>query len=643
MIRLPPTNGLETTTKTASLQHAFSRTGTPGRVHLRVLETTDLHMHVLPYDYYADRPEDDIGLARTAILIRLARQEAQNSLLIDNGDFLQGNPMGDYVVNEGGLRDGDLHPIIAAMNALDFDAITLGNHEFNYGLDFLMTSLARTAFPVICSNVVLDRGRTALQDRTLLAPYVVLDRLVMDGTGTHHPIKVGLIGFVPPQIMKWDQRHLEGKITARDIMETAHAYLPEMKEAGADIIIALAHSGIGSIESREGMENAAGPLAALNDIDAVLAGHSHLVFPSPRHPRAPGVDPVAGTLAGKPAVQAGSCGSHLGVIDLLLERDGGQWQVISQQSEARPIAQAPGQTDKTVSDCVADAHQHTLSYIRRPVGKTTAPLHSYFALVSPAAAIQLVADAQQEYVAEQLKGTEHASLPLLSAVAPFKAGGRGGPGNFTTIPAGDLAIRHIADLYHYPNSVRAVRVTGHVLLDWLERSVAIFHQIMPGTPDQVLLQPDFPSYNFDMIHGLDYQIDLSQPAKFALDGSLQDPLSRRVVDLNYRGQPVDLNTEFIVATNNYRTGGGEMFPMITPDIVVLEAPDAHREVLVRHIASHGTLAPKAQINWRFAPMPGTSVLFDSAIEAENCLDDIDLDIVPVARTPDGFMRYRLHL
>ena len=118
-------------------------------VHLRVIETTDLHQHLLPYDYYADRPLDGIGLAHAAHLIDAARAEAANALLFDNGDFLQGTPMGDLVAYEKGLREGDLHPVMAAMNALQFDAITLGNHEFNYGLDFLMKALTGAAFPVV--------------------------------------------------------------------------------------------------------------------------------------------------------------------------------------------------------------------------------------------------------------------------------------------------------------------------------------------------------------------------------------------------------------------------------------------------------------------------------------------------------------
>ena len=263
--------------------HPFSARAAAGQAHLRIMETTDLHVHVFPYDYYGDRPVDTVGLARTAAHIADIRTEATNSILLDNGDFLQGNPMGDYIAYERGMKEGDMHPIIQAMNAVGFEGSTLGNHEFNYGLDFLMKSLAGANFPVVTANVATKTGATPTDDTTLVKPYVILDRTVTDGAGEAHAIKIGLIGFVPPQIMQWDRQHLEGNVEARDILQTARAYVPQIKEEGADIIIALSHSGIGSADETDLMENASVPLATVPGIDAILTGHSHLVFPSARY------------------------------------------------------------------------------------------------------------------------------------------------------------------------------------------------------------------------------------------------------------------------------------------------------------------------------------------------------------------------
>ena len=452
-----------------------------------------MHVHVFPYDYYGDRPVDTAGLARTATLIRQIRNEATNSMLVDNGDFLQGNPMGDFVAYERGMRDGDVHPVIKGMNVLDFDAAALGNHEFNYGLDFMMKVLAGANFPVVCANLV--KGTTlaanARDDALFLKPYVIVEKDIQDGAGNSYPIKIGFIGFVPPQIMNWDRRHLEGSANARDIVESAKAFVPEMREQGCDLVVALSHSGIDATDYAEGMENAS------------LAPGSHRRdrrrlhwSPSPGLPRAwtmkicPESTAKKGTLFGKPAAMGGFWGSHLGVIDLMVERDGNGWRIANFMTEARPIYEKEGRkvtplvdSQQDVLDAVKEDHEATLAYVRRPVGKTSAPLHSYFALVADDPSVQIVSKAQTWYIDQMLKGTEWEGLPILSAAAPFKAGGRGGPDYYTDVPVGDVAIKNVADLYLYPNTTRAVAIKGSTVKEWLERSAGIFNcRLMPARP-----------------------------------------------------------------------------------------------------------------------------------------------------------------
>ena len=292
----------------------------------------------------------------------------------------------------------------------------------------------------------------------------------------------------------------------------------------------------------------------------------------------------------------------------------------------------------------AKEHDETLSYIRRAVGKTDAPLHSYFALVADDPSVQIVSIAQVWYIEQMLKGTEHADLPILSAAAPFKAGGRGGPEYYTDVPKGDVAIKNVADLYLYPNTARAVLVTGAQVKDWLERSAGMFNQVAPGKSDQVLLNPSFPSYNFDVIDGVTYQIDLSQPSKFDTKGELLDASANRIVNLMFNDQPIDLEQKFVIATNNYRASGGGKFPGAMGDTIIFEGPDTNRDVIVRYIVEKGTINPKADANWTFAPLDGTTVLFDTGPKAQSYVADVaGVSIEPAGDGPDGFARFRIRL
>ncbi len=621
---------------------------------LRIMATTDLHVHLFPYDYYADQPNDAVGLARTAALILKARAEVAQSLLFDNGDFLQGNPVGDYVAQGRGVAPATPHPMIIAMNGLEYDAVALGNHEFNYGLDFLDQVLSAADFPVLCANVT--RLGKACRETDPILPWALLTRMLTLSDGTRKDLRIGVIGFVPPQITIWDKEQLGGLIDTHDILDTATGMIPQLKAAGADIIVALAHSGIGAPDARPNMENAATALAGLPGIDAVVAGHSHLVFPSDHFLGMPGIDVAAGTLMGKPAVMAGFWGSHLGIIDLTLTLTGQAWQISGSHSEARPILrrEADWTTAKptvasapAVLNAAARDHAATLTYVRRPIGFTDTDLNTYFALVCPSPCTRIVAEAQHAHVTAFLRDTDHVGLPILSAAAPFKAGGRGGVSHYTDIPKGDLALRHLSDLYLFPNTIRAVRVTGAMVADWLEHGAGVFRHIHPGTQDQLLIDPSFPSYNFDTIYGLTYRIDLSRPARFDQAGHIRNPDSRRITNLCLDGKALDPRAELIVATNNYRAAGGGDFPHLKgADRVVLESPDANRDILVRHVlAGGGSFGRQAADVWRFAPMAGTSVLFDSAPRALPHLHQLPahLAIDAAGCGADGFARFRIHL
>ncbi|MEJ6782981.1 bifunctional 2',3'-cyclic-nucleotide 2'-phosphodiesterase/3'-nucleotidase [Aminobacter sp. Piv2-1] len=634
------------------MMHPFSARAQANQAHLRIMETTDLHVHVFPYDYYADKPNDTMGVARTASIIDAIRAEATNSLLLDNGDFLQGNPMGDFMAYQRGMKDGDIHPIIKAMNTLGYDCSTLGNHEFNYGLDYMFKVLNGASFPFVCANLTKGQlAADATKDELFLKPYVIVDKKLKDGAGAEQPIRIGLIGFVPPQVMTWDAKHLGGKAMTRDIVKTAQAWVPQMKEEGAEIVIALAHSGMGTPAAGDNLENASILLAGVDGIDAIVTGHSHLDFPGPKFEGVAGVDNAKGTINGKPGVMGGFWGSHLGLIDLMLERDGNAWKVVSSTSEARPIFKRVDkkvmptvESRASVEAAVKEEHEATIAYVRTPVGKTSAPLYSYFALVADDPSVQIVSQAQTWYIKDMLKDTEHKDLPVLSAAAPFKSGGRGGPDYYTDVPAGDVAIKNVADLYLYPNTVQAVAITGAQVKEWLEMSAGIFNKVEPGKADQPLINADFPSYNFDVIDGVTYKVDLAQPPKYDAKGTVLNAGSSRIVDLMFGDKPIDPAAKFVVATNNYRAGGGGNFPEINASKVIFEAPDTNRDVIVRYIVDQGTINPSADSNWSFAPVQGASVIFETGPKAKEHLAEIKaVRIEQAGEGAEGFAKYRITL
>ncbi|PTM38546.1 bifunctional 2',3'-cyclic-nucleotide 2'-phosphodiesterase/3'-nucleotidase [Bosea sp. 124] len=617
---------------------------TPARMKLRVLETTDLHVNVVPYDYFRDAADDTVGLAKTASLIKAAQAEARNSLLFDNGDFLQGSSLGDYIAYKKGLKPGETHPMIAAMNALPYLCGTLGNHEFNYGLDFLDNGLAKAEFPLVCANVERIGGYP------LVDPWRLFEQSFEDEAGQQHVLKIGVIGFVPPQIMQWDKVNLDGRVVASDIVNAAHKHLPELLKAGPDLVIALCHSGIAGGERKGMEENAALHLAALDGIDVILTGHQHLVFPGGKaFDSIAGVDNVKGTLHGKPACQPGFWGSHLGIVDLDLEKRGERWQIAGFKVEPKPIYErtpdrkivAKAAAEPAVLASVKADHEATLVYMREPVGTTASPINSFFALVADDPSVQIVAEAQIAYAKGLMAQSPWKDLPLLSAAAPFKSGGRAGPAFFTDIPAGPITIRNVADIYLYPNTVQVVKVTGAQVAEWLERSAGIFNRIDPTKiAEQPLIDPGFPAFNFDVIDGVTYKIDVTQPSRYDGNGKLVAPEAHRIVDLAFAGKPIDKAAEFIVVTNNYRASGGGNFPG-TKTTVVLEAPDLNRDVVVRYILDKKTIEPKADDNWALAPLPpGVEVTFVTSPAAAGKLPE-GLKAQPAGDAGDGFAKYRL--
>ncbi len=583
-------------------------------VDLRIIETTDLHGNMMNYDYFKDQYIDTFGLAKTANLIHQAREEVKNSVLVDNGDLIQGSPMADYALNKG-LNKGDIHPVYKALNTLDYVVGNIGNHEFNFGLDFLQKSLAGANFPYVNANVY-----DAKSNKPFFKQYIILDKKVVDREGKKHSIKIGYIGFVPPQIMQWDKLNLEGKVIVKDITETAKKLVPEMKEQGADIIVAIPHSGVSAEPYKALAENSVYYLTQVEGINAIMFGHSHGVFPSEDFKSLPNTDINTGNINNIPAVMPGQWGSHLGVIDLVIEGDKSNWKVVSGKSQARPIFDSKNKkalvdADKNITKVLKDDHEGTREFVGKPIGKVSTDINSYLALIEDTSALQIISDAQIDYVKQFVQGDPDLDgLPILSAIAPFKAGGRkNDPTAYVDVKKGDLTFRNAADIYLYPNILSAVKITGKEVKEWLECSAGVYNQIdINSSKPQYLINWDkFRTYNFDTIDGVSYEIDITKPARY--DGSCQliNPESERIINLTYQQKTIDPNQAFLIATNNYRAYTGA-FPGTGGKNVKFNSPDDLRVILSAYITNYtkkqGQVDVTVDNNWRIAPITSQTKL-----------------------------------
>lgn len=614
------------------------------RASLRLIATSDLHASLMPYDYCADRPNSNLGLGAIALQIAEARGEARNCLLFDNGDFLQGSPLADYAA---ATRRRRAHPMITAFNTLGYDAATLGNHEFDYGLRFLSDVLADARFPVVSANIATQLGTTPSRDETLVPPFAILRRQIIDQDGRGHLLRIGVIGFAPPQIAEWDRNSAGGSVQTRDILASARAWVPRLRAGGADIIVALAHTGIGEIEPEDGTENAATALAALPEIDALVAGHSHRVFPGPDFPASPAIDPVRGRLAGKPAVMPGHSANHIGIIDLQIERCASgprRWRVVDASARIGHRSSGHAPPTPALHQALAPDHRATLAWSRRQLGETAVPLHSHFATIAPSAALSLIAEAKAEHVRTALARTAWAALPLLSSASPFRGGGRGGPGNFTDIPAGPLRMRNLSDLYPFPNTLITLLLTGAEVATWLERATAVFRKVTPGAVDAALFDDAVPSFVFETIPQLSYAIDLSQPARFDAQGRLINPEARRITGLCHDGRPLAATDRFLLVTNSHRVGRARLQDPGAELQVAFTDGARVQSVISSHVQGKGSVGGPPQRNWHFLPMPGTTVTVPVGPGATPYLDEIaGYRPQPLAEDGEGFTHYRLHL
>ncbi|MFD4573740.1 bifunctional metallophosphatase/5'-nucleotidase [Streptomyces sp. NPDC058417] len=549
------------------------------RYALTVLGTTDLHGHVFNWDYFKDAEYTDAqgnaqGLARISTLVNAIRRERgrENTLLLDAGDTIQGTPLTYYYAKVDPItaKGGPVHPMAQAMNAIGYDAVALGNHEFNYGIETLRKFEEQCRFPLL--------GANALHARTLrpaFPPYFMKTFRVKGAP----PVKVAVLGLTNPGIAIWDKAYVQGKLTFPGLEEQAAKWVPRLRSMGADVVVVSAHSGSSGTSSYGDqlpyVENSAALVAQkVPGIDAILVGHAHVEIPELK---------VVNEKTGRTVVLSEplAFAERLSVFDIGLTFERGRWSVESVASSVRNTNTVAD--DPRITRLLKDEHAKVVAYVNQVVGTATETLTTVDARYKDAPIIDLITKVQEDVVKAALAGTEFAALPVIAQASPFS--------RTSEIPAGEVTIRDLSGLYVYDNTLVAKVLTGAQLRAYLEYSAEYFVRTATDAPVDVAKLTNAnnrPDYNYDYVSGLSYDIDVAQAP-----GS-------RIRNLTYGGVPLDDAREFVLAVNNYRANGGGAFPHVASAREVWSESTEIRTRIAEWVTAKGVLDPKdfASVDWR---------------------------------------------
>ena len=584
-------------------------------------------MQLVGYDYIQDRPIRHNGLAGLATLIQQARAEALRqktpTLLLDNGDLLQGSALGQKLAK---LPVTGEHPMVACLNDLRYDAFGLGNHDLDHGLGYLADVAAHLSAPVVCSNLAF------LSDVPMVRHAMVVCTRPDAQDGAPATLSIGLVSVMPELTAVWNEHQLRGKAKVLPALQSVAKETQRLRQKGADLVVLLAHMGLEGRRPGSGCSNDTRGLAKLAGIDAVILGHTHRRLPGWDHAGFAGVDADKGALDDKPAVMPGFEASDLAVLDLKLgwtKRLG--WQVLDHESRLRPNLPDTRPDPGIVARCKI-AHDALRSDLARPCGHSDLPIHNFFSLAGPTATCALVSCAKYRVVARGIANLPERDLPILATASAHTAGGLGGPTHFLHIAPGTIYRRNLAGLSPYGNAIWALRVNGDDLRRWLEHTAGVYTQLTAENPDQPLLRKDRPAFDFDTIFGLDYAIDPTRPA------------GARLVRFMYRGQPVEPDQPFVLATNQFRAAGGGGGHQFDESQIIMRGQTTVPTALIDLLKEGDYAYDLAHRPWHFACENRVSAVIRSAPESRKHLREIaHLSPVFQGTDADGFACIRLSL
>ncbi len=533
---------------------------------LVLLGTTDVHGWIHPYDYYA-LSEAPHGLGLLAPLVDSVRAAHPGRVyLFDSGDLLQGTPLALVYAR---VERESPNPIIRAMDLLGYTAATIGNHELDYGVAHLDRAVAQAGFPFVSANIF--RAGT---DEHAFAPYALVPHTVPDGD----TLLIGITGTTTPGTALWNRARVEGVLEFRDPVASLRSVVAELRTRGADLVVVLSHGGLegSSYDAAElGLppeNDAARAAREVEGIDVVFLGHTHRELADT-------------TIGNTLLLQAGNWARSLAAAEVRLARRGrGRWNVVSRSgSLLRP---EPGRVDAAFLDSTSAAHERTLAYVNSVIGRATATLSASEARVRDTPLLDFINEVQRR-----------ATGADLSAAAAFRLD--------AALPRGPITIADVAGVYIYENTLRAVRITGAQLKAFLEKS-AEYYRGWPPPGGGTVTNFDVPGYNFDVVSGVDYVIDLSRP------------VGNRIVELRYQGQPVRPDQTFTMAVNSYRQSGGGGYTMLANAPVVYDRGEDIRELLIEEVRRRGELRPEADFreNWRIVPASAAERALAEQLERE---------------------------
>jgi len=551
----------------------------PKRYSFTVMGTTDLHGNVFNWDYFTDKEFDDkahndVGLAKISTLVNQIREDRgrRNTLLIDAGDTIQGTQLSYYYAKIDPItaKRGPVHPMAQAMNKIGYDAAALGNHEFNYGIPVLRKFEEQCDFPLL--------GANALDAKTLrpaFAPYVIKRMRTPHG----RDVRVAVLGLTNPGIAIWDKANVGGKMVFPGLGEQASKWVPKLRSMGADVVIVSAHSGSSGTSSYGDqlpyVENAAGLVAEqVPGIDAILVGHAHSEIPEYF---------VTNKETGKQVVLSEPLkwGQRLTLFDFDLVWEKGRWVV--EKVGASVLNSNTVEEDPRITSLLGAEHREVVAYVNQVIGTSVAAMSTADAPWKDEPVIDLINLVQAETVKAALAGGEYAALPVLSQAACFS--------RTAAIPAGEVTIKDAAGLYPFENTLEARLLTGAQLKDYLEFSAKYYVQTAAGAPvdtSKLTNAENIPDYNYDVVSGVTYDIDIAKPA------------GTRIVGLSFEGAPVDPAARFVFAVNNYRASGGGNFPHVPGAKQLWANSDEIRNTIIGWVQAKGSVDPAefASVDWR---------------------------------------------